>query len=344
MNKIAILVTTLILYTLLMAVGVAQAQVGEIEVTSLDPLSININPSYPEPGETVTAQVVSTVYNLNSASISWTIDGKIVAGENGNTLVFKAGAMGSRKLVSVTVRTQEGIVLSESVGVTPSTVDLIWESPTSYTPPFYRGKALPAAGTTLNLVAIPDIRNSAGTKLATNNLMFIWTQNGRVLNEVSGRGKNTITVPGPELYRDFEIRLEVTSADKTLGARGYLQLAPTTPVVHFYENHPTLGIQLEHALTSESITSGEIEVTAQPYYFDTQASGASDIRYTWSVNGSPVTNPSEDKSFIILRPTGSGGEAYISVVAEHVTQIFQQASRSFDVQFTGDATQNAPTF
>jgi hypothetical protein len=317
---------------------------GDVPFTSVDPLSIDINPTYPEPHEEVTAEAISNTYDLGNATITWTLDGRIVSGEGSRTLIFTMGNMGTRKSVGVTIRTADGAVVSEQINVYPGTVDLIWEAPSSYTPPFYAGKALPSAGSTLKLTAIPDIRSTNGSKLPTGDIVFTWTQNGRVLGNESGRGKNTLTVPGPEIYSDFEIRLDATSFDRSVGARTFLSLPPVSPQVQFYEKHPTLGVRLERVLAREAITSGEIEVVAEPFYVDTPYRGASDVRFTWNLNGASVTNPSANPANIILRPTGQGGRALVGITVEHLSKIFQQTAHSFEINFTGEASDNVFTY
>jgi hypothetical protein len=318
----------------------AQAQLGDpsaiLNLAGIDPITVTLTPDLPGPLSNVTAEVTSTVFDPNRASITWALDGRLVPEAKEKMFGFTMGKMGSRRVLEVTARTPEGQTYTKRLEVRPAVVDLIWEARSSYVPAFYKGKALAGPGSPLTLTAIPDLRTSVGTRIPASELTYTWEQNGRVVNGVSGRGKNSITLPGPEVFADFEIVLTVTSLDGSAGARTFLTVPATLSRLMLYESHPTLGIRLERSLRTEFISSGELEASAQPYFVDTPNAGSTGARYTWNINGEEVQNPSRDKSFVILRPTGAGGQAVVNVTVENLSQVFQRAEQTFQIFFTGD--------
>lgn len=332
------LFATLLALTFLISTPEAAAQ-APLQIPGLETLVLEVSPEYPAPGQRITATISSTVINLDQSTISWTLNGSsAVPAQERKRLSFTAGEVGSTATVRVTVRTNDGQLLTEQRTLRPAALDLLWQA-TSYTPPFYRGKGLPASGSDLTVTALPDIRTASGRRLSADELIFTWKQNGRILGAFSGRGKDTVTLPGPEIYKNFDIIVDAISLDQSVGASARLTLRPATPRVLFYESHPTLGVRFEEALGDTfEIPGGEVMVSAQPYFFETRSPSERAVQYRWNLNGSEVKNPSSDQSLIVLRPTGAGGEARVSLSAKHLTSLFQKAQRAFTVSFTGDLT------
>jgi len=320
---------------LMFAVPHAQAQV--FPTLSLEALQLRVDPQFPGPGQEVTATLSSNLIDLERSKITWEVDRKIIKTEGGaKQITFRANGVGETTQVGVTVTTSDGQVLDKELILSTATLDLLWEAD-SYTPAFYRGKGLPTPGSRVTVTAVPDVRNSAGRKLTNDELVFMWRQGSRIIAEASGRGRNSATFPGPELYRDFDLIVEVTSIDMTTGAVNSLTLPARMPQLLLYESHPTLGIRLEKALTEQTeLPGGEISVSAQPYFVSAESTTDSALRYTWSLNGETVANPSADRSLIVLRANGAGGSAEVGVTIEHVFNIFQQARKAFGINFVGE--------
>lgn len=303
----------------------------------VEKMLLRIEPSSPAPGQTVTAELTSTVIDLDRSTITWILNGiKLSIPNNSKAISFKAGnTLDSQTSVIVVVRTNDGQSLTRQQEIRAGALDLLWEAD-SYTPPFYRGKGLPAAGSTITVTAIPNIRGASGKRLTSNDLIFTWTQNGLVVPASSGRGKNTATFAGPEFYKEFDVIVEAVSFDQSVRMLNRLTLEPVAPQILVYENHPTLGIRFENTLfDSTELAGGEITVTAQPFFFASKTAGDNQLRYRWNINGSDIENPSNDQSSIVLRAEGAGGMALVSLGVEHLSKIFQQAQQAFTVSFTG---------
>ena len=57
------------------------------------------------------------------------------------TFTFTAGSLGKTQKVTVNGVENDGTSITQSISVMPASIDLIWQAH-SYTPPFYKGKAL----------------------------------------------------------------------------------------------------------------------------------------------------------------------------------------------------------
>lgn len=299
---------------------------------------LRIDPSSPAPGQSVTAEITSTVIDLDRSTITWIVGGKkapIPAGSK--TLTFTAGtAPNSATTVTVVVRTSDGQNITKQQEVRNGALDLLWEAD-SYTPPFYKGKGLPGAGSSITVTALPEMRDARGNRLNPNDMVFTWTQNSMVVPNASGRGRNTATFPGPEFYKEFDVIVEASTLDQSMNVLNRLTIAPFSPKIIFYESHPTLGVRFENAFSENAdLAGGEITVTAQPLYFASASTRDRQLNYRWNLNGSEVQNPSVNQSTIVLRADTEGGTAEVGLNVTHTSKSFQQGQRSFTINFTGD--------
>jgi len=69
------------------------------------------------------------------------------------------GSLGEKKTVTIKVVSRRGGYLEEKITFQPALVDLMWEANT-YTPPFYKGKALTSSKSSITVTAIPQLKTS----------------------------------------------------------------------------------------------------------------------------------------------------------------------------------------
>lgn len=214
-------------------------------------------------------------------------------------------------------------------------VDLISE-PTSYTPPFYKGKAYFVIQGTTKIVAMVNAKKD-GVKLNPEKLNYRWTRNDIVLGEYSGVGKNTLIVNGIIPIDDIYISVEIFDPSGNLVIRSNpLILSPDDPKILFYENNPLYGILFNKAI-SRSYSLGnreELKIIAQPFFFNINGATGNDANYKWSVNGRTVETTG-NKNELLLRQenTGKKGITSISLQIENLVRIFQYAGNNFNIEF-----------
>ncbi len=301
-------------------------------------ISTDVEPTNPGPFQQISVTIDSYATDLNGVSISWVVNGKkVVSGIGKKGISLTTGAIGKQTSINITIDSITGTI-TKNITIIPATVDMIWEANT-YTPPFFKGKAIFSPESVVTFVAIPHlIRN--GVEVSPKNLIYTWSNNGTVLGSQSGYGKSTLSIAGSIIPRPFDITVEASDPNTGSVADGETVLASQTPFVLFYKNDPLYGVQYEHALTGViPLTTQEMEITAVPYYFSARSMFDNLLSYNWEINGTPIGDGinSPDKVF---RRTGTAvGQSNVSVSTTQSATMFQTANQAVTIDFQNSSTQ-----
>jgi hypothetical protein len=171
-------------------------------------LFVKISPEVPGSYEDVTASVSGSSFNLDLASITWSLNGKKISSSIGQKEIpFKTGGIG--EVITVTaVATLNGASAQGTATINPGEVDLLWQTTDIYTPPFYKGKALPSPESSIRITAVPNILRSTGVAYKTGDLSFKWSRDYEILGSLSGKGASTLTFKNDYLQKSERIGLE----------------------------------------------------------------------------------------------------------------------------------------
>lgn len=287
-----------------------------------DPLVVQISPQYPSPYQTIRITPSSTLIDLRSSKVRITVNGVVVAEGSGSVSGQAAvGGPGERTTIVVSATTN-GQTQQKTLVVRPADVALILEAQ-STSHPFYEGGQLVAPAGNLRVIALPDLRTSAGTAISRESLVYTWKLGDQILEAQSGIGKNVLTAVAPVRYRDANISLTVASQDSSVVAQKSLLIDPVDPLVRIYRNDPLLGPLFSRALSGNFTLSGSEEgFRAVPYHF------ASIPGFSWLMNNSTVGIDDT----ITVRATGNGlGAALVSVTARG--QGLESASTALPITF-----------
>jgi hypothetical protein len=254
-------------------------------------LSLSGNLAYPLPNTDITVSAESSITDIGTAHVTWYInDRKAESGTGMTTFTTKLGEVGSVTTIKAVAVTRLGETLSGSKTFRPASVDLVWESG-SYTPPFYKGKALVTAGSPIRVVALPQL---SGSSLNDTQYTFTWTIDGKVLSNESGFGKNVLSVNATVANRPLVIGVTVSTADKRISAKNAITIRSTQPTLIVYPFNVAYGTMLNRAITDTiAMTEQEISFSAVPYF-----TSASNFSYQWSVNNTRIN---EIDSVVTLR-------------------------------------------
>jgi len=224
---------------------------------------------------------------------------------------------------------------SSNVPFATGAVELLFDSD-SYTPPFYRGRALPSAGTNLHLQAIPRFGSP-------RTLTYTWKRNSVVLGSISGIGKSSVTIPAPDLFGTDTISVDVSSQDNTERGGASVTISSKDPVLVLYEDQPLFGIRLHRALApQDSVRDVETTFAAIPYFARTQSPNDSHFSYAWTVNGQVIAPNQKTPSEITINAKNSTGRAQISLDLTSSADILMQSHGSWTVTFgSGGSTQTS---
>ncbi len=298
-------------------------------------VNIELVPQIPKAGDLVTVYLSSYSTNINTATITWRVDGKTIkSGVGEKTFSFNMGNEGVKTNLSVTIRTQAGESITKTIPLRATSVDLIWQTD-GVVPPFYKGKAMFSHQNNVTVIAMPHLVNSSGVEISSKNLVYTWKKNGSVMESVSGFGKSTYTFEGSIISRNIDVSVEVTSSNSASMGFATLKLQPKEPDIIFYKKDPTYGIELNKALNGNVLLNGSSEVTVIgiPFSFNSKDETSGSLNYKWSINGVVTGEDNNQDVQTFRQKEGSSGTAKISLSIENPNRVLQYASRNFNLTF-----------
>jgi hypothetical protein len=289
---------------------------------------ITLSPSSPAPEQSFKARVEAYSYDLPRSRISWSVGGSARAEYDGmQEIALQAPALGTPMTIAVTVTEQSGAVHSVKRVVVPSAVDIIAEGLTRI-PHFYRGRALPSAGSDVRLVAMPSLYTASGAPVAPSGLLYTWRIGGQLAQSGPGRQSVTATMPqsGP-----LSVEVTAETADGSASHTSITEIEPAEPRMRFYEDNPLHGLSQNALPTEFTLLEDEISVRAEPYFVSPGI--FNNARYEWSINNAPVQNPNTSPETLTLRKTGASGSALVAFSIRNLSSLLQAASGAFTVSF-----------
>jgi len=296
-----------------------------------DPLIIRLTPERPSAYTRVTAELQSFSTDLSRSDIVWSIDGDERATGKGRRffdLVTKG--FGVPLTLTVTVTSEDGRVFEKSVNLEPAGVELLWQAD-SYTPPFYKGKALFPYEGRGSIVAIALFKDPEGRYLPPSELVYTWKKDGDAIPNASGAGRNRLEVESRIPIRPAVYSAVVESIDRRLAAERDVVLSPIAPQIHIYENHPLLGIRFNAAKTEEALIDTELTLSGIPYFFTVAKRRSNDIDYDWQINYKSVEQQ-YGSDLTLQRQDDAGGTARVSLRATVPARSLQTVERSLFIR------------
>lgn len=337
MKKVSFLLT--IAFVFLISPSILSAQSSSIpnEVTDIkEQISIDVYPQIPKPGEQVTITLAGFSTDLNRATIKWSRNGKQELSEIGaKVFIFTVGPVGSPNNISITITPVSGPVIQRTVSITPGEIDLLWEAST-YTPPFYKGKALYTTEAEINFVAIPNMLAN-GSRVAASDTVYKWKIDRVVQGDKSGYGKNTFSYTGPIIVRPHLIQVEgYAKNDADNIALSGVELEPVSTSAIFYESHPLYGILFNKAvLSSLDMRDNEKEVVVYPYFFSTLNKN-NNINYKWNINDSVIPVPTTQNKMRFKKTEQDTGSANVRVEITSPEKILQSSAAAISLFFNNN--------
>lgn len=311
------MIRAVLLFLLISSATTAGAQT----LPGVDPLTLSVSPLYPRPYQTVSIAPRSTLVDLSASTVRVSVNGDPVYEGSGTQAVnVRAGGLGERTTVVVTVTDPFGKTYTKTQVLRPAEVSLVLE-PASTAHPFYYGGGLVSSEGKVRLVALADFRSGPGTRLPPSSLVYTWRLGNRILTDSSGIGRSTLTATAPVRHRNADVSVTVTSPDSALVGEARTLISAVDPVARIYRNDPLLGPNFDIALSGNfSMPDTEATFRAVGYFF------AVPPTFAWTVN--KATNGS-DKD-ITVRATGSGqGTARLGVsMSESGTRTSTESSVS----------------
>ncbi|MES2953264.1 MAG: hypothetical protein V4674_01765 [Patescibacteria group bacterium] len=306
-----------------------RAQIGGFGGSELTAL---VFPQYP--GPEVPARIVLQNFSvdLDSSTITWTINGRqVLSGMGEKELFFSTGKRGVVTRIGITVRSGNSAV-TKTLSINPGSVSLLWEAQT-FVPLGYKGKALPSPEATMKIVAMPHLF-SGGKEVPSEKLVYTWKVDNKIKNQASGFGKNVLFYKKDLIQGGSVVSVLVSTTDGTITTEKTVELPEVEPEIHFYEESPLSGTILESTLDAgAALLEGEATVRAAPYFVSLEDISLATLKSAWSINGEIV--PSGTDPFVLTLRSGEGGSgaSQIGFAAENIRKILQSARNSFFITF-----------
>jgi hypothetical protein len=293
--------------------------------------TLTLTPPNPAPHDMVVVTLTSFSFDANVANITWSVNNKtLLTGLGKTSISLPVGDVGQEIPLSVKAVTADGSSLTQSIRITPQSVDLLYQGKESYTPPFYEGRSLPSDGSVVLVTALPTIAEG-GRKVPDSNLSYSWYVNDDYKAGSSGAGKNTFETALDYLSDSTDVRVLVRSpqgysAEKTISIYPH----PVMPLYYSYDD--LLGTDFAKTFIRRLELVKDITLSLVPFYLSTKNGLDASAVYTWYIDGLPVTP--EEKVLLTLRPKADAyGVRNLSVLLENTRRKLQRAQADLQVVF-----------
>ncbi|MFZ4500113.1 MAG: hypothetical protein ACOYMZ_01285 [Minisyncoccia bacterium] len=287
-------------------------------------ISLSTIPNDPSPGTSVRIDAQSFGVDLNQANITWRYNGKVIDGGIGRkSVTVAAPASGVVGIIAMTATGAGFDSTTETLILRPASIDLLWEAADSYTPPFYKGKALPSTNSLIRVTGIPS-------SSAPKQLVYNWSRNNSALGASSGFGKSSLLFRNSELESSETIALSATSG--TFSGTASTTITPGDPSVVVYQKEEGF---IDYANgSSNTVNTGQngLVLRFEPYFFSTPISIARSLSFTITENDNDVTNPNIQNELYLSAPEVRGS-ALFTVAINTLAYTLQQITRPFTINF-----------
>lgn len=294
----------------------------------LDLVKIITTPTTPGPNQEVKVTLQSYAVDLNTTEIVWYVDKEPVKqGVAEKNITIQTKDLGEPTVIDIVITPTYGVRLNKQLIVEPSEVDLLWEADT-YTPPFYKGKALPTFKSMVKMTAIPRKNSYSSSPSA---FYYKWTYN-RIegLGEALGMSSTLIRSGWPNSSVPVTVNVSIPNTEwkgaETVNIPGY------NPKIVLYEQQPLLGTLFHRALTPSTKGVGNtFSVRAVPYFFSTDNYLNKDLVYSWNINGETVQTSAEPTNVELVK-NGKGAEQFdVNLRIQNPKRILQEGRISSSV-------------
>lgn len=269
---------------------------AQIEALPAD-LFIEATPASPAAASTVTLQAKSYGVDLSQIPITWRYGGKVVASGIGKTQITVIAPQNGNS-ATATVSVQGANAATAALTLQPGNIDILWEATDAYTPPFYKGKALPATGGAIKVAAIPAVR-------APNQLSYMWNRNGAAIPLGSGTGASSVSFRNT-IFNQFET-VQVQADGGLFEGEHRITITPRRPLAIAYQQSEGF-IDFANGYATEIPIVGEgTTLRFEPYFFSSPTKvPARDLTFSLAIGGDPVFGDPAPNQLRLSRPAAGG--------------------------------------
>ncbi|HRH24809.1 MAG TPA: hypothetical protein PLQ20_00520 [Candidatus Paceibacterota bacterium] len=286
-------------------------------------ISISLFPNNPKPGQIISATVESFGVDLSRVKVSWYYNDKLIASGIGKTETkITSPAFGQK--ASLLVRVSGGGSDSEtSVVISSSELDIIWEAVDSYTPPFYKGKALAPIGTKIKAVAVPSV---GGLK----NLSYTWSHNGSVIKALSGTNKDSLTIKTDALSQRESFSASVSGG--TFEGQGEASLDLRDPSAVLYAKSNGFVDYANGFTNLLPINSAGLTLRIEPFNITVGKNISDSLDVSFDIEGEVFRGEILPQELAITKPENPG-QSSLKINISSLKEKLQVVKRAFTLSF-----------
>ena len=288
-------------------------------------LLLEVEPEFPRPGEEVTITLNDYRGGTYGSAITWLYDGQIVdEAENRRSVSITAGALNETTEVEAVLNKPSGGREVLSTTIKPVYLDIIIEAQTRV-PGFYRGRALPSIGSSVNAtVLVNDGR-------MRNDLVYTWRLDKQVLEGGPIRGRNQVSFAMP-MGDNSILSVQATEPNGKVLARRAIFVPSVQPSINFHEVSALFGVKQNPIQTEFILVGNTATVQAEPYNLDIRVYNNPDITQ-WKINNTLSRTQGSNPYQITFQQSSLAGTANLSFQVRDTTQVLQGAQSSMKVRF-----------
>ena len=250
--------------------------------------SIMLNPKNPEPYSPVTLTLVSYAFDVNQATITWSLGNKqLLKGVGEKTLKVQTGGVGERLPIHVSVVTSGGDSVGLDVDIVPESVSILFEAEENYVPLFYEGLSLPGEESVVRFIAMPNM-SDGGAILPPSSISYFWYVDDNFIDSASGIGRQSATLKLDTLSDTTDIRVVAHTPGGTV-AEKTITMYPHAVVPLLYTYDEILGANHSTLVSKRFEATKDFTLILEPFFLSLNKSLGSTVSYEWLLDGLPVT-------------------------------------------------------
>lgn len=286
-------------------------------------ISISLFPNNPKPGQIISATVESFGMDLSRSKIFWYYNDKLISSGIGKTET-KVTSPNFGQKASLLVRVSGGGSDSEtSIVISSSELDVIWEAVDSYTPPFYKGKALAPIGTKIKVVAMPSV---GGLK----NLSYTWSHNGSVIKGLSGTNKDSVTIKTDSLSQRELFSASVVGG--TFEGQNEASLDLRDPSAVLYTKSNGFIDYADGYINTLPINSAGLTLRIEPFNINVNKNISDSLDVMFDIEGEVFRGEVLPQELAITKPENSG-QSSLKINISSLKEKFQIVKKAFTLSF-----------
>lgn len=293
--------------------------------------SLILKPENPSPYSSVTITAGSYSFDVNTAMITWKRGDEILLkGQGERDLTVQTGGVGTQETITVLLETATGIMVEQSITITPESVNILYESPESYTPLFYEGLALPGEQAKVHFTAFPQMSDGAGL-IPARSIAYSWYVNDTYLKNASGIGKQKIIMDLDLLTESTDVKVVAKTPNGTI-AEKTIKVFPHAVMPLMYTYDEVLGTNFSRLYSKRIEADKDFTLALEPYFLSMNNDLADTSKITWLLAGLPVT-PLGGRILAMHPKENSYGSKTLSVSMLNTKRRLQKATLDLTLVF-----------